>query len=567
MYSILKKISLLLIIFSFSFLTVTTIFSTDIDNDISKIEEQIAALEKAMAPLKGESTDLSKKINQAKSQINSLTSNIKLLNQKLIEKEVDLEVQKILLGERVKRYYKNSKKFSPLVIFFAQGSQGSSLLQEYTWYQSIINKDKDIIVQYGVDIKSLSDNKVKLEVEQGKLDKLKKDLESRFGFLAGEIKKAETYKNQLSQELKNLEAKRISSLNLPTSVGSGLSCVDDRTIDPGFGTGFAFFTFGIPHHVGLNQYGAYGRANAGQNYRDILNAYYNNVSIEKRPNITLQVEGHGSMSLEQYLLGIYEVPGSWPIEALKAQVLAARSYALAYTNNGANQICTTQACQVYKGGNKGGNWERAVRETEGEVLVQNGQVITAWYASTAGGYTYTSSDIGWKSTGWTKRLRDTNGDINSFDDLFNKAYDKDSPCFYSAQGWRTEYNKSAWLKPNEVADIVNAIMLGQKDSSTQKYLCQPDIAGGRCKMGSEYYNVWNTDKVKEELRNRGGTPYNSINSASVSWDKGSGQTTQISLSGDVGSVNFDGSTFKTYFNSRAPANIAIVGKLYNVERR
>jgi hypothetical protein len=255
------------------------------------------------------------------------------------------------------------------------------------------------------------------------------------------------------------------------------------------------------------------------------------------------------------LLGIYEVPASWPIEALKAQVIAARSYALAYTNNGSKEICTTQSCQVYKGGNKGGQWEQAVKATEGEVLVQNGQVITAWFASTAGGYTYTSSDVGWKSTDWTKRTRDTSGDINSFDDLFSKAYDKDSPCFYSAQGYRKEYNKSAWLKPNEVADIVNAILLSQKDNSINSHLAPPDQGG------------WSIDRVKEELKNRGTSPYNTINSISVSWDKSLGQTTQVNISGDVGSVSFDGATFKTYFNSRAPANIAIVGSLYNVERR
>ena len=53
------------------------------------------------------------------------------------------------------------------------------------------------------------------------------------------------------------------------------------------------------------------------------------------------------MSLEKYLLGIYEMPESWPMEALKAQVIAARSYALAYTNNGSGEICATESCQVY----------------------------------------------------------------------------------------------------------------------------------------------------------------------------------------------------------------------------
>jgi SpoIID/LytB domain protein len=449
----------------------------------------------------------------------------------------------------------DSKKFSTLTLFFSvQGTD--NILQQYTWYQSIISQDKNMITNYSSDIDILNKNKTDLEAQNVKLAALKKSMEDRFGQLTKVITQAEAYKAELSQKQQQLVAQKLASLNLPTSLGNGpLSCVDDRKIDPGFGAGFAFFTFGIPHHVGLNQYGAYGRAKAGQNYHDILNAYFNNISFDKRPNITIKVDGYGSMPLEQYLLGIYEVPNDWPMEALKAQAVAARSYALNYTNNGANSICTTQTCQVYKGGDKGGAWEQAVKATEGEVMTQNGQVITAWFASTAGGYTYTSSDVGWKSTDWTKRTRDTNGDINSFDDLFNKAYDRDSPCFYAAQGYRTQYNKSAWLKPEEVADIVNSILLSQKDSSINNNLLPPDQGG------------WSVDQVKQELRNRGITPYNTISSVSVDWDKGSGQTTQVTLSGDGGTVNFNGITFKSYFNSRAPANISIVGPLYNVEKR
>lgn len=540
----------------FGFFSFRTVFADDLSDQISAIQKQITDLENAITPLKKESTGLQSKITSAKSQITKVEAQVTTLAKNLVDTEADLEVQKILLSERVKRYYKNTKKFNNFMVFFSTNS-GSSLFQEYAWYQSIISRDKDSITNYGNQIKTLTDNKTKLEAEKVKLAKIKADLETRFSFLATEIKKAETYKAELSAKQKELEAKKLASLNLPTSVGSGgnMMCTDDRKTDPGFGTGFAFFTFGIPHHVGLNQYGAYGRAKAGQNYKDIINAYFNNVTFEKKPNVTLNVKGFGSMPLETYLLGIYEVPESWPIEALKAQVIAARSYALSYTNNGTKEICTTQACQVYKGGNKGGQWEQAVKATEGEVITQGGQVVTAWFASTAGGYTYTSSDVGWKSTGWTKNTRDTTGDVNSFEDLQNKAYDKDSPCFYAAQGYRKEYNKSAWLKPSEVADIVNSILLSQKDPSVNNNLLPPDQGG------------WSIDKIKEELKNRGGTPYNSINSVSVSWDKGSGRTTQINLSGDAGSINFDASTWKSYFNSRAPANISIVGPLYNVEKR
>jgi len=533
------------------------VFADDLSDQINAIQKQITDLENAISPLKKESTGLQSKITSAKVQITKVETQVTTLAKTLVDTEADLEVQKILLSERVKRYYKNTKKFNNFMVFFSTNSSGSSLFQEYAWYQSIISRDKDSITNYSNQIQTLTDNKAKLETEKTKLAKIKADLETRFSFLATEIKKAETYKAELSAKQKALEAKKLASLNLPTSVGSGgnMMCTDDRKTDPGFGTGFAFFTYGIPHHVGLNQYGAYGRAKAGQNYKDIINAYFNNVTFEKKPNITLNVKGYGSVPLETYLLGIYEVPESWPIEALKAQVIAARSYALAYSNNGANEICTTQACQVYKGGNKGGQWEQAVKATEGEVITQGGQVVTAWFASTAGGYTYTSSDVGWKSTGWTKNTRDTSGDVNSFEDLQNKAYDKDSPCFYAAQGYRKEYNKSAWLKPSEVADVVNSILLSQKDSSINNNLLPPDQGG------------WSIDQVRNELQTHNVTPYTSISSISVSWDKGNGRTTQISLSGDAGSVSFDGSTWKSYFNSRAPANISIVGPLYNVEKR
>lgn len=530
---------------------------------INLIKERISGLEKAINPLKTESTDLSKKITSAKSQITQISSQIKNLNQHLSEKEAELDNQEKLLAERVKRYYKSSKKFSALMIFLSN-TEGTSLLQQYALYQSVISQDKFMITQYTSDINTLNENKTELETETVKLASIKKTLEDRFSFLSQEITKAETYKSELTENLKQLEAKRLASLGLPTTTGSGISCVDDRNIDPGFGTGFAFFTFGIPHHVGLNQYGAYGRANAGQSYDQILRAYYNFDEYQDRGSVTIKVNNgnginQGSViwtgSLQDYVKRIYEVPASWPIESLKAQAIAARSYALAVTNNGQDSICNNQYCQVFKTDPKGGQWEQAVNDTSGKVMVVGGQPITAWFASTAGGYTFSSGDIWNNDKSWTKRLRDTNGDVNSLDDLKAKAYDKDSPCFYSAQGYRKEYNKSAWLKPAEVADIVNAILLSQKDSSVNGNLSPIDQGG------------WSMDKVKEELKNKGGTVCNNVNSTSQSFDFGSGKTTQISLNCDTGTFSFDGSTFKSYFNARAPANIAIVGQLYNVEKR
>jgi len=194
-------------------------------------------------------------------------------------------------------------------------------------------------------------------------------------------------------------------------------------------------------------------------------------------------------------------------------------------------------------------------------MVNGGQVIKAWYASTSGGYTFTSGDVWGSNKAWTKRLRDTSGDVGNFSDLQSKSFDRESPCFYAAQGWRSEYGKSAWLKPSEVADIVNVLMLAKADSSVQKHLSQVD------KPNPDGEETWDAERVKKELRNRGGMPFNSVSDVSVGADFGLGRTNSVSVSGDGGSVSFSGDEFKNFFNLRAPANIQIVGPLFKAEKK
>lgn len=565
-----------LLLFVFFFLVASTYKLAPVYADeIEDLQQQINELNKARElsisatkPLEGQLESLKIQLAQIEAKLQNLSSNIAQKERDLNLREDKLVVQQALLSSRVRSYYIRSFLASPFLVILSSRSSGD-LLRELSYRQAATKEDQRIISTITGEMLDLLAQKEKLEKDKASLASLQAQVDKNAQFISGEVKKAKAYQADLSNKIAQLTARqqqiiaqKLGSLNLPTSLGAGpLYCTDDRNIDPGFSPAFAFFTYGIPHRVGMNQYGALGRARAGQNYQDILRAYFNGVSFEKRPNITISVEGYGSMPLEQYLLGIYEMPGDWPIEALKAQAVAARSYALAYTSGGTKAICVTQACQVYKGGNKGGNWEAAVRATEGEVLTYGGQVISAWYASTAGGYTFTSADVGWGERGWTKRLRDASGEVGSFSDLASKAYDKDSPCFYAAQGFRKEYNKSAWLKPSEVADIVNVILLVRRDSSTRSHLYQLD------KPNPEGQENWDAERVKSELRSRGGTAFNNIFSVSVSADFGAGITTTVTVSGDGGTESFNGVEFKNFFNLRAPANIQIVGPLFNSERR
>ncbi len=540
----------------------------DIKNQINELNHARELSVSATKPLEGQLEGLQRQLAQIQASLDHIALTIAQKQKELDLREDKLALQQALLEKRVKAYYIRSYLSDPLVVILSSFQSGD-LFRELSYRQTVAREDKQVISSITSQVVDLLNQKEKLEQDKAKLASLQAEVDKNAKFLGGEVKKAKTYQEELSSKIAQLSARqqqiisqRQASLNLPTSLGAGpLFCTDDRKLDPGFSPAFAFFTFGIPHRVGMNQYGALGRSQAGQSAEQILQAYFQDFSFEQRPNINISVQGFGSMPLETYLLGIYEMPDSWPIEALKAQAIAARSYALSYTNNGSKEICTTQACQVYKGGNKGGNWENAVKQTEGKTMVSGGSAVSAWYSSTDGGYTYSSSDVGWSSRSFTKRVRDTSGDISSFEDLFSKSYDKDSPCFYAAQGFRPQYAKSAWLKSEEVSDIANVIMLSKRDSSVSSHIYQTD------KPNPEGTETWNEDKAKQELRNKGGSPFNSVSAVSVGVDFSSGQVTSVTVSGDRGPETFNATEFRNFFNLRAPANIQIVGPLFNIEKK
>lgn len=545
-----------------------SIHAESIDDQIAAIGKQIADLEAAIAPLKTESGNLQVKITQSKNQIANLESNISRLSQQLIEKESNLEVQRILLSERIKSYYINSQKFSPLHIFLSS-SESSSLLHQYTWYQAVINQDKNMISQFVNDINTLNTNKSKLESEKTKLAKLKKDLESRFGFLAGEIKKAETYKAELSKKQQDLIAEKTAMFN--TSVGDVSSSDDPASradYNPGFSPAFAAFSFGAPHRKGMSQYGAFGRAKSGQNYEAILKAYYGDIKIEKVDTGGSIKTSVGNLPFEDnYLVGIAEMPAKWGdeggFEALKAQAIAARTYALNYTNNLSGSICTTEACQVYSTSrlNSPGTWKRAVEETRGMVIKSNktGKIFSTMYASTSGGATlgYTAQDH------TTPSVWDTSCGSQSC--WPNDSYEKKSGSPWYYKGWyKTRSNQAygrshPWLSQSEFADIVNAILYFTKTGDSS-HLSQTQNCIGSCDG-----NAWSQEELKRQVADKGG-PVSSVSSVSVDYST-SGVTKNVRLSTDKGELTFSAADFKTVFNLRSPGAIVIKSDLFNIEKK
>jgi stage II sporulation protein D len=101
--------------------------------------------------------------------------------------------------------------------------------------------------------------------------------------------------------------------------------------------------------------------------------------------------------LESYLQGVVagEMPFGWPADALEAQAVAARSYALANLLKGKPyDLYSDVRSQVYLGvaGEKASTTQ-AVGATAGEVVLYGGRIATTYYFSTSGGKTASAEDV------------------------------------------------------------------------------------------------------------------------------------------------------------------------------
>ncbi|NEP05874.1 MAG: SpoIID/LytB domain-containing protein [Okeania sp. SIO2G4] len=105
------------------------------------------------------------------------------------------------------------------------------------------------------------------------------------------------------------------------------------------------------------------------------------------------------IDIEQYLYSVIgaEMNGNWPQEALKAQAVAARSYALNKRQENSNNfydLGNDQLWQVYQGiKTESQGTYAAVDATKGQVLTYNGQIILALFHSSSGGHTENVEDV------------------------------------------------------------------------------------------------------------------------------------------------------------------------------
>ncbi|WP_053957009.1 SpoIID/LytB domain-containing protein [Inediibacterium massiliense] len=138
--------------------------------------------------------------------------------------------------------------------------------------------------------------------------------------------------------------------------------------------------------------------------------YRGSIMIKRYSNSDFTVINQ--LGLEEYLYGVLpkEISGDWPIEAQKAQAVAARSYTLVNMNKHKAygfDLCSSTDCQVYGGySSEKPRSNEAVDQTRGKIMTYEGKAVTALYHSNSGGHTEDSENIWSNPIGYLRGVDD-----------------------------------------------------------------------------------------------------------------------------------------------------------------
>ncbi len=583
-----------------------------LEQQLQQKQSTLSTIEAKIKEISGSNNTLSQKIALINAEVAKLDASIASNSEALSTKIKEIEDRQLLISQKKVEMDKLStdlyiRSRYRMATFLLSGNDWDILVKEFFLKQSTISLLKKEVEEINGEFSSLEESRALLETEKANLEAQKKDMDDSYALLAAEksrlqaeLRAQNSSKNNLKTQIGGI-TKEISQLQqtlLYIRGGGNIDNVDAVSSNATPTTQLKYFvenaptgTFGIfsygtsTHRNGMSQWGAWERGQEGQTYTQILSAYYPSSIIrqgivktskygEEGLTTNIIVDGYGSMRLEEdYLMGIREVDdGSMNthnenyLSYLRAQVIAARTYAVNRTGNGRSSICTTTSCQVYSSSGIGGLWAQAVQETRGMTLANSSNYIfSSEFSAVTGGWINSNSALGsagfydlntaisgsWQTQAWEARSGVNWFHMNWYQ---RKVNNKWVSCPTKTQ---------PWLTGEELADILNAYKFWMTSGSGYDARLVP-VDTNTCWGGSD--NPYSA----AELKNLVAEPIKKVITAQAI--ESNGWTTGLNFgvelqSGAITTFNISGTgntlAFREVYNMRAPGYFSIPQKQSN----
>jgi len=333
------SLTIVVIVSSLFFSGLTVVFAeTDYDTQLDEKERERQEKEGALGESENrqyayeqEGLSLYQKIAALEDDLGSLEVEVSDGEGDLEEIEEEVEIKELELSEKreevndVSRSLYKLSQVNVLDMFFSSDGL-EDLIQRLGFLKYGASYHVGQLKQSQGELECISGDYNSLSGEVGKLREELENMQADLVELEGMKKMYEQMareeaarQNQLVGEIANITAEQEALLQEKMAATQGSTSVGEyedthqELPDPPFSPAYAVASVGYPHRIGMSQYGAYGRAKAGQGYEAILSAYFNATLTAGYPvPDEITVEGYGSMSFEdQYMKGIAEMPTYW----------------------------------------------------------------------------------------------------------------------------------------------------------------------------------------------------------------------------------------------------------------
>ncbi len=423
-------------------------------NESAVLTDKLAAITNNIDKLSNQKLKTLGELNNAKVQVNEISKTIDSVKEE-IEKKKESNIQLLETNKDIEQDLFGHIRLIQSQSIAVEDSETNAIpyLKKFI---EIGTEEIKVNTDYSKNIQAQIDNQTseltKLTKHKESLDKKTKEIESQIKNLSTTISNSnsnytqiKTSINSINKDLEKLTKEQADAIKREQEILSKAKAATQVIQIKGDivfkGRGRDLYD---GHAVGLSQFGSYGAGKAGMQYKNILKSYFTGVEIAGGyDDIEINIAGQGKMNIEDYLAGLGEIPSKacktdsnkdadytvadnadtvwdcFPEETIKAQIVAARSYAVSHVLENPNKAyATNDSFQVYVGGDAK-KW--AVDKTKGEVITLNTKPVAAYFTASARGLTENNEYV-WTSKSYsTKSIDEIKGTPLSYLKSINES--------------------------------------------------------------------------------------------------------------------------------------------------